>query len=151
MISRDPQYGDVATNGSESQEALAQKKLALERARKLNKEKKEAQLIEAWESFMERERRELESRKNGQLARQLGDPLPGEPPEALRQLVQEDQRQAEAGLVTLMGGTKTSYKHIEELSQEDMPARMAANTLRTTWLKERRDGWLANNKGSFYS
>lgn len=150
MLSRDPRFGGAASSEPESEESLARKR-ELERARKLNKEKKEAQLAKAWESFMEREIRELESRKNGQLARLLGEPLPGEPPEALRQLAREDQRQAKEGLVTLMSGAKTSYKHIDELTQEDMPARTAANALRTTWLKERRDGWLANKKGPFYS
>src|SRR5215212_9512846 len=61
---------------------------------------------------------------------------------ALRGLASEDRRQAEEGLVALMSGGKVSYKHVEELCQEDMPARVAANRLRTTWLKERRDGWL---------
>jgi hypothetical protein len=28
-----------------------------------------------------------------------------------------------------------------------MPARVAANRLRATWLKERRDGWLARGAG----
>ncbi len=151
MLSRDPKPKDAAANGRESQEDLTRRKLALEHARKLNKEKKEAQLVEAWESFVEEEARELQARRDGQLARMLGEPLPGEPPEALRQLAREDRRQAEEGLVTLMSGTKAHFKHIDELTQEDMPARTAAKTMRTTWLKERRDGWLANNKGSFYS
>lgn len=151
MQSRDPRPESTANNVVESQEDLEARRLALERARKLNKEKKEAQLVEAWESFVEQEARELEARRNGQLAQMLGEPLPGEPPEALRQLAREDQRQAQEGLVTLMSGTNAHFKHIDELTQEDMPARIAARTMRTTWLKERRDGWLANNKGSFYS
>jgi hypothetical protein len=61
----------------------------------------------------------------------------------LRQLASEDQRQAEQGLVALMSGGKIFYKHVDELSQADLPARIAANRARTTWLKERRDGWLA--------
>jgi hypothetical protein len=96
----------------------------------------------AWELFMEAELRELESRKAGQLGRLLGEPLAGETPAALRRLVAEDRRQAEDGLVALMSGGKVSYKHVDELCEEDLPARTAANRLRTTWLKERRDGWL---------
>ncbi len=47
-----------------------------------------------------------------------------------------------------MSGGKVSYKHVEELSEKDMPARIAANRLRTTWLKERQDGWLGRGDGS---
>ena len=48
----------------------------------------------------------------------------------------------EFAVVALMSGGKTSYKHIADLEPDDMPARIAANRLRTTWLKERRDEWL---------
>jgi hypothetical protein len=84
----------------------------------------------------------LELRKDGQLAELLGDPLPGEPPEALRRLASEDRRQAEQGLVALTSNGKVFYKRVDELSPEDMPARGAAKRLRTTWLKERSDRWL---------
>ena len=140
---------DKPETESPETESLERKRLALEKSRQRNKEMKEAQLAQAWESFVEEEARELEARKNGQLAKMLGEPLLGEPPEALRQLAREDQRQAEEGLVTLANGTNTIYKRIDELTREDMSAREAAKTMRTTWLKERRDGWLANNRGSF--
>ena len=120
-----------------------QENLARDRARKRKREQAEersrAQQAAAWERFMQEELRELELRKDGQLARLLGEPLPGEPPAALERLALEDQRQAEEGLVALMSGGKVSYKHLDELCPEDMPARMAANRLRTTWLKERLD------------
>jgi hypothetical protein len=119
-----------------------------ERKRERAEEKNRAQQAAAWELFMQEELRELELRKGGQLARLLGEPLPGEPPAALEQLALEDQRQAEEGLVALMSGGKVSYKHVEELSEKDMPARVAANRLRTTWLKERQDGWLGRRDGS---
>ena len=96
----------------------------------------------AWKSFMRAERRELQLRKDGQLAGLLGEPLPGESPAALGRLAFEDQRQAEEGLVALMRGGKVSYKPLGELCPEEMPARVAANRLRETWLKERQDGWL---------
>jgi hypothetical protein len=96
---------------------------------------------------MQAELRELELRKDGQLAKLLGEPLPGEAPAALRRLVIEDQRQAEEGLVALMSNGKVFYKHVEELSEADMSARVAANRLRTTWLKERLDGWLGRREG----
>ena len=123
------------------QEDLSQKR-AKERKRARREEQDRAQQEAAWELFVETELRECELRKDGQLARQLGEPQPGESPAALRRLVSEDQRQAEAGLVALMSGGKISYKHVDELSQADLPARIAANRARTTWLKERRDRWL---------
>ena len=97
---------------------------------------------------MQAELRELELREDGQLARLLGEPLPGEPPAALERLAAEDRRQAEEGLVALMSGGKVSYKYVDELCPEDMPARIAANRARTTWLKERQDRWLGRGDGS---
>jgi hypothetical protein len=102
----------------------------------------------AWESFMRKERRELELRKEGQLAELLGEALAGEPPAALRRLAREDQRQAEEGLVALTSNGKTYYKLVEELTEGDMEARIAADRLREAWLKERRDGWLDYGGGS---
>ena len=117
-----------------------------ERSRAREEERSRARLA-AWRSFMQAELRELELRKDGQLARLLGEPLPGEPPAALQRLASEDRRQAEEGLVALMSNGKVSYKHVEGLTEEDMPARVAAKRLRTTWLKERLDGWLAPGEG----
>ncbi len=113
-----------------------------ERKREQAEERSRAQQAAAFERFMQEELRELELRKGGQLAKLLGEPLPGELPAALERLALEDQRQAEEGLVALMSGGKVSYKRLDELCPEDMPARIAANRLRTTWLKERQDGWL---------
>ncbi|MGI9048822.1 MAG: hypothetical protein ACR2GU_05550 [Rubrobacteraceae bacterium] len=100
----------------------------------------------AWEQFMHSERQELELRKDGQLVVLLGEQLSGELPAALLRLASEDQKQATVGLVALMSGGNVSYKHIDELRPEDVPARNAANRLRTTWLKERRDGWLGHEE-----
>ena len=100
-----------------------------------------------WDRFMQEELRELEKRKAGQLAELLGEALPGEPSAALERLADEDQRQAQAGLVALMSMGKVSFKLLDDLSPDDMPARAAANRLRTTWLKERQDGWLARSSG----
>jgi hypothetical protein len=117
-----------------------------ERSRAREEELSRARLA-AWTLFMRAERRELELRKDGQLGRLLGEPQPGEPAAALRRLASEDRRQAEEGLVALMSNGKVSYKHVEELTEQDMPARVAANRLRTTWLKERLDGWLGRGEG----
>jgi hypothetical protein len=114
----------------------------LEERSRLREEERSRARKAAWESFMRKERREVELRKNGQLAELLGEALAGEPSAALRRLAREDQRQAEEGLVALMSNGKTFYKLVEELTEEDMPARIAAARLREAWLKERRDGWL---------
>lgn len=111
-------------------------------------ERNRKQREEEWKAFMRAEREALELRRGGELARSLGDPLPGEPPEELRRLASEDQQQAEEGLVALMSGGKLHYKRLDELSREDMPARVAAERLRTTWLKKRRDSWLARGWGA---
>ena len=118
-----------------------QRQQELVRKREESRRQKAEDQETLWREFMEMERREIEKRKAGQLARLLGDPLPGELPEALEQLAAHDRTQAESGLVALMSGGKTIYKPLEELSPEDMPARIAANRLRVTWLKERRDAW----------
>jgi hypothetical protein len=114
----------------------------LEERSRLREEERIRARKAAWESFMRRERREVELRKDGQLARLLGEALAGEPPAALRRLAREDQRQAEAGLVALTSNGKTFYKLVEELTEGDMAARIAAARLREAWLKERRDRWL---------
>lgn len=128
------------------QEALAPKR-AEERRRAQRQERDRAQREADWERFMRRELQELELRKDGQLGRLLGEPLPGESAAALRRLTDEDRRQAQQGLVAVMRDGELSYKHVEELAEGDMPARVAANRLRTAWLKERRDGWLASKDG----
>jgi hypothetical protein len=114
----------------------------LEERRRLREEERIRARKAAWESFMRRERREVELRKEGQLAELLGEALAGEPPAALQRLAREDQRQAEEGLVALTSNGKVYYKLVEELTEEDMAARIAADRLREAWLKERRDGWL---------
>jgi hypothetical protein len=112
-----------------------------ERSRLREEERSRARQA-AWESFMRKERRELKLRKDGQLAELLGEALAGEPPAALRRLAREDQRQAEEGLVALASNGKMYYKLVEELTEGDMAARIAADRLREAWLKERQDEWL---------
>jgi hypothetical protein len=110
-------------------------------------ESSQARLV-AWEAFMQAERRELELRKNGQLTQMLGEPLPGEPPAEMLRLASEDRRQAEEGLVALMRDGEVFYKHLEDLSEWEMPARIAATSSRTAWLKERQeDRWFGGETG----
>ena len=130
----------------EWQEGMAEER-AEERSRRARQEECSRAQLAAWKSFMQAELRGLEQRKDGQLARLLGEALPGEPPAALQRLASEDRRQAEEGLVALMSNGKVFYKHVEGLSEEDMPARIAANRLRMTWLKERLDGWIGPGEG----
>src|SRR5215203_3656282 len=119
-----------------------------EERRRLREEERIRARKAAWESFMRRERRELKLRKDGQLAGLLGEALVGESTAVLRRLAREDQRQAKEGLVALTSNGKTYYKLVEELEEGDMAARIAADRLRETWLKERRDGWLDYGGGS---
>ena len=124
--------------------AARQEELALKREQ--TRKRKEAEEAAAWKHFVLAEQRQLQLRKDGQLAKQLGEPLPGEVPEILQRLATEDRIQAERGLVALTSGGKTFYKAIDDLDPEDMTARIAANRLRTTWLKERRDRWLGRGE-----
>jgi hypothetical protein len=120
----------------------ADRQIGLALKREQTRERKQAEDAATWKHFVRNEHRQLQLRKEGQLARLLGAPLPGELPALLEKLASDDQRQAERGLVALMSGGKTWYKRVEDLEPEDMPARIAANRLRTTWLKERGDRWL---------
>src|SRR5215212_6094757 len=61
----------------------------LEERRRLKAEERSRVRKAAWESFMRKERRELELRKEGQLARLLGEALTGESPAALQRLARE--------------------------------------------------------------
>jgi nucleotidyltransferase/DNA polymerase involved in DNA repair len=131
----------------EQAEELRRGRLREER-RRLREEERSRARQAAWESFMRRERRELGLRKDGQLAGLLGKALVGESSATLRRLVRADQRQAEEGLVALTSNGKVYYKLVEELTEADMAARIAADRLRTAWLKERRDRWLSRPEGS---
>jgi hypothetical protein len=94
---------------------------------------------EAWERFMEAERRHLDDRRAGHLARLLDGPLPGESAEELRLLAWEDQRRAEEGLVELRSpGGVVSYKHIDDLTLEDRQARAEAERALMNRIMERQ-------------
>ena len=94
---------------------------------------------EAWERFMEAERRHLDDRRAGHLARLLDGPLPGESAEELRLLAWEDQSRAEEGLVELRSpGGEVSYKHIDDLTLEDRQARAEAERALMNRIMERQ-------------
>ena len=88
---------------------------------------------------MEAERRELQMRREGHLARILGRTLPDESPEELERLAEEDRLRAEEGLVELMDESRQiTYKHIDELAPQDRTARIRAEGARIEWLAQRR-------------
>ena len=94
---------------------------------------------EARERYMAAERRDLEHRRDGLLARLLGVPLPGESRDKLERLAREDERTAEEGLVALRGpGGEVWYKHIDNLASEDRSARALVERARVMWLRERQ-------------
>jgi len=118
-----------------------------ERSRAQQEQRSQARLA-AWKEFMQEERHELELRKGGQLAKMLGEPLPGELRAQMLRLASEDRNQAEEGLVALMSDGEVFYKPLEDLSEGDVPARIAATSSRTAWLKERQeDRWFGREIG----
>ncbi len=82
-------------------------------------------------------REELEQRRRGQLGKALGRALPGESPEELQRAAEEDQRRAEEGLVELRSGDEVWYKHIDEITRDDRPARIELENARAAWIQER--------------
>jgi hypothetical protein len=99
----------------------------------------EAHNEQAWEHYMEAERRELQMRREGHLARLLGHALPDESPEELWRLAEEDRLSAEEGLVELMDESgQITYKHIDDLTPRDRSARIRAEGMRIEWIAERR-------------
>jgi hypothetical protein len=119
--------------------AKERRKTRREERRRAQEEERSRARLAAWKELMQDERRELELRQGGQLARMLGEPLPGEPPAEVLRLASEDQRQAEEGLVALISNGEVLYKHLEDLSEWDVPARIAANSSRKMWLTKRQE------------
>lgn len=93
---------------------------------------------ETWERYIRAEYRELEDRKNGELEKVLGKAvLPGETREELDRLAHEDREKALEGLAVLRSGDEVWYKHVDELTREDRPARIEAQRRRIDWVTER--------------
>ena len=94
---------------------------------------------EAWERFIEAERRRLDDRRAGHLARLLDGPLPGESAEELRLRAWEDMRRAQASLVELRSPSgEVSYKHIGDLTLEDRQGRAEAERVLMNRIMERQ-------------
>ena len=91
-----------------------------------------------WEGFMQTERRQLRERREGILRTALGVPLAGESLEQLNRIGKQDRVRAEQGLVPIVDeGGRITYKHIDDLSTQDMNFRIAAERIEVAWLKER--------------
>jgi hypothetical protein len=91
-----------------------------------------------WEGFMRMERRQLRQRREGQLRRTLGAPLPGETVEQLGRIGEASVLRAEQGLVAVMGEDGSiSYRPLADLLRRDMPYRTAAERVEVGWLRER--------------
>ena len=99
----------------------------------------ETRMGSSWERFLWTERRMLQARKNGHLAKALAWRLPGESQEEFDRITLEDRRRAEKELVALRSQVgELSYKRIEELSPEDRMDRIRAELARIEWLLERQ-------------
>jgi hypothetical protein len=100
----------------------------------------EARATASWEKFLRRERRMLETRKNGQLAKAILVRLPLEAQEEREQMTSEDRKRAEEALVALRSeqGELSSYKHLDDFTPEDCMNRIRAEMRRMEWLLERQ-------------
>lgn len=61
---------------------------------------------------------------------------PEESREELERLIEEDRRYAVECLLQLRRADETCYKHLDELTMEDMPARVEAESARLQWLTD---------------
>jgi hypothetical protein len=92
---------------------------------------------EAWERDMRLERELLAQRRDGKLAKAIGNALLGESPQDLEGMAREDRSKAEEGLVTLLWGGQLSYKDIDELTPENLLAKLEAERAQVNWLMGR--------------
>jgi hypothetical protein len=98
-----------------------------------------ARMERPWERFLQTERRTLEARKKGQLAKALAWRLPGESQKELDRIALEDRSRAAEGLVELRSEEgEPYYRHIDQVTQECRLDRVRAELARIEWLLERR-------------
>ena len=91
----------------------------------------------AWEGYMQMERAQLAERASGQMRRAIGRVLKGESEEDLERIAAEDQRRAKEVMVPLRKDGRVYYKHISDLTREDVAARLEAERVTVMWLKGR--------------
>ena len=93
----------------------------------------------AWERYLEAEKREVELRQKGHLAKILDGPLPDESPEELERLAEEDRRKAQEGLVELKSENgEIIYKPFDDLTPQNRTARIRAEGERVAWILKRQ-------------
>jgi hypothetical protein len=95
---------------------------------------------DAWEAFMNTERRQLQERAFGKMRRAIGRVLEGESREELERIAAKDQGLSRAGFVKLRRGERFSYKYIDNLTRDDRWARIEAERATTAWLRGRIEG-----------
>ena len=95
---------------------------------------------------MQLERELLAQRRDGKLAKAIGQALPGENPRDLEQMAREDRSKAEKGLVSMLWGGQLSYKHVDKLTPENLLARLEAEREQVNWLVGRLQS-LQRNEG----
>jgi hypothetical protein len=83
------------------------------------------------------EREQLAQRTTGKTAGMLGRVLPGESQLDLYSIAIEYQLLAQDGYVPLRQGDKVWYKHIDELTCQDRPAKIEYEKELVSWLKGR--------------
>ena len=94
----------------------------------------------SWKAYLYTERAQLAQRTTGQMRRAIGGVLKGESEEDLERIAKEDQRRAKEGMVPLRKGGRVSHKHIDELTREDVAARLEAERVTAIWLRGRIEG-----------
>jgi hypothetical protein len=57
--------------------------------------------------------------------------------EDLERIAKEDQRRAQDGMVPLRENERVHYKHVDELTREDVAARLEAERATVRWLRGR--------------
>ena len=75
---------------------------------------------------MDTERAQPAQRAAAQMRRPIGRVLKGESEEDLKRIAAEDQRLAKEGMVPLRREGRVYYKHISDLTREDVGARLEA-------------------------
>ena len=94
----------------------------------------------SWGRFLNTERRTLEARRKGQLAKALLWALPRESQQEIDRMTSEDQHRAKQGLVELRSEEgRPLYKHVERLVPEERQDRVRAELRRIEWLLERQE------------
>ena len=94
----------------------------------------------SWGRFLNTERRTLQARSKGQLAKALLWALPRESQQEIDRMTSEDWHRAQGGLVELRSEEGRSfYKYLEQLVPEDRQDRVRAELRRLEWLLERQE------------